>query len=281
MTTSSSTSPTNRAPEFTLQDFVRSLNDKPQWFDFFHNRAIGIGVNLGFDKTEAQELSLAALLHIYNHLDKYDPQKGEFRPWFDTCAKFKMIDEHNKYNHESDMMSDTMYSRAGSNDDEKKNRPVRVSDDPFARCGEQRTNEEESDARKLREFTDGFLQECINFVNSLSPTEKMIVYASEFGHTLMGTEGDRNYAEILALKTGSTVESIRKVASRRKQQAIRYAQDMGYDRQAFGSLLGYFTVRQPEKKDFADFDWSRMSDLQLLKLRRYLYGMAKADGIIE
>ena len=277
----SSNIPAKQAPGFTVQDFVRSMNDKPQWFDLFYNQAIGIGVNLGFDETESSELSLVALLHIYNNLGKYDPQKGEFKPWFDTCAKFKMIDEHNRYNHESDMLSDSMYSRSGSDGGEEKGKPVRVNDETSARCSEQRTNEEESDTRKLKEFTDGFLKECIDFVDSLSPVERMIVYASEFGHILVGTEGERNYAEILSEKTGSTVESIRKVASRRKQQAIKYAQDRGYDRQAYGSLLGYITVRQPEKKHFADFDWSRMSDVQLLKLRRYIYEKGLKDGAIS
>ena len=279
--TQSSSNQAKQTPGFNVRDFVRSMNDKPQWFDFFYNRAIGIGVNLGFDRAEARELSLAALLHIYGNLGKYDPQKGEFKPWFDTCAKLKIIDEHKKYNHQNDMMSDSMYSKSGSDGGEGKDKPVRVSDETSVRCGEQRTNEEEADSRKLREFTDGFLQECINFVDSLSPEEKMIVYASEFGHILEGTKGERNYAETLAATTGHTVESIRQVASRRKQQAIRYAQDRGYDRQAYGSLLGYITVRQPEEKNFADFDWSLMSDIQLLKLRRYLYGRALAEGIIS
>ena len=271
MTAPSSPGPVGHHPQFTADDFFRSLNDKPQWFDFFNDQAVGIGINLGFAKSEAEDLSVMALLHIYNNLNKYDPQVGEFKPWFNQCAKFKIIDEHRKYNHERDMMSE------GGTD----LKPSRVTGESPEQFAGQCTDEEESDARKLREFTDGLLQECINFVDSLSPEERMIVYASEFGHTLKGTEGERNYAEILAAKTGSTVESIRKVASRRKQQAIKYAQARGYDRQTFGSLLGYITVSQPEKTHFADFDWSRMSDLQLLRLRRYIYEKGLKDGVIS
>lgn len=258
-------------PEFTLEDFVHAMIDKPQYFEFFFDRARSIANNIGVRSEESQsELADIALADFYRQLDKFDFSKGKFSSWFDKCVGNKMRDELKK--------SRTCF---------RENDPHR---DKIEDHDKDLFFEDPGRSARKNEFARGMLEKFMEFIDTLSYEDMLILCASEFGKDVLGDYNPENlpkgkgYAEALAQRTGRTAATVRKIAKHLKERAINYVMKNGYSKEEFDTCLGFMTYyHRPIEQEIttATLDWAALSDVQRLKLRMYLYYKAVASGIIS
>lgn len=253
-------------PSVTYKDFVDSLTTRPKYFKFFLDKACGIAANIGIRyDDEKEDFALEAIAHLWRNLDKYDASKAEFSSFFSVCVGNKIREQIRSSN------SDKVFGL---------NKTLR---DDLDGCGGSLLYEEKDRARKNKEFTDKLMEEFKKFIDTLSPGDKMVFCASEFGRLAVGdTLSDKNYAELIAARTGRTAAAVRKSVQRLKKRAIDSASQSGLDYGAYRECIGFLTTTpQKEKLDYSVLDWNSLSDIQRLKLRMYLYEKSLEDGIIS
>lgn len=116
-------------------------------------------------------------------------------------------------------------------------------------------------ARKNKEFTDKLIIEFKKFIDALSPEKQMIFCESEFGRLAVGDNtSDKNYADLIAARTGRTAAAVRKIAERLKKRAIASVGQGGLDYGAYREHVGFLTTTPTEDKvDFSALDWNSLS----------------------
>lgn len=251
-------------PSVTYKDFVDSLTTRPQYFRFFLDKACGIAANIGIRyDDEKEDFALEAIVHLWRNLDKYDASKAEFSSFFNVCVGNKIREQIRSSN------SDKVFGL---------NKTLR---DDLEGCGGSLLYEEKDRARKNKEFTDKLIIEFRKFIDALSPGEQMMICGSEFGRLAVGDNtSDKNYADLIAARTGRTAAAVRKIAERLKKRAIASAGQSELDYGAYREYVEFLTTTPAEDKvDFSVLDWNSLSDVQRLKLRMYLYEKSLEDGL--
>ena len=236
------------------------MTTRPQYFKFFLDKACGIAANIGIRyDDEKEDFALEAIVHLWRNLDKYDASKAEFSSFFNVCVGNKIREQIRSSN------SDKVFGL---------NKTLR---DDLEGCGGSLLYEEKDRARKNKEFTDKLIIEFRKFIDALSPGEQMMIFGSEFGRLAVGDNtSDKNYADLIAARTGRTAAAVRKIAERLKKRAIASAGQSGLEYVEFLT-----TTPTEDKVDFSVLDWNSLSDVQRLKLRMCLYEKSLEDGIIS
>lgn len=251
-------------PKATYEDFVHSMTDRPWFFSFFFDLACRIAQKKGIkDDFQKEEFAIVAIEHLWSNLDKFDPSRAEFSSYFNICIGNKILDQIDTSKRDGVFGLD---------------KPLR---EDIENCGDSVSDEENDKLLKKKEFADKLVCEFKKFIDTLSPEKRLIFCASEFGKIAMGkTPSGRNYAEQIAVQTGRTAATIRKIVERLKKESIGYIQERGFDYDTYSTHIGFITTKPKEDKtDFSALDWCSLTGVQRLKLRMYLYGKAVSDGL--
>jgi len=188
-----------------------------------------------------------SLFELYKKLDKYDPDKGTFRTFFNRVVGNRISEIREELKPESLRSIDKSIKR-GSVEDTTEH-PISVSlderfdleDEDFVALTERR--------KHLEEGLDAFK----SYIDQLPYYERRMMYGA-LGKILDPAEYDdvkkKGYVDEIAALTGQTAEYIRLMVHRRKQEAIESVQRQGYND---GSIVsyGFLTRLSPTVEEFS------------------------------
>jgi len=190
-----------------------------------------------------------SLFDLYLKLDKFDPDKGTFRTFFNRIVGNSISEIREELKPESLRSIDKSIKRGSV--EEAAERPVSVSlderfdleDEDFVALTERR--------KHLEEGLDAFKA----YIDQLPYIERRMMYGA-LGKILEPAEYNdvkkKGYVDEITALTGQTAEYIRLMVHRRKQEAIESTQRQGYNR---NSIVSYgFLTRLPSPVVEFSFD---------------------------
>jgi len=75
---------------YTLIQKAKNLGDQDAWneiYNFYQKFIHSLLYNIGFPKSDIEDISQLAMLQLTKHIDKYDESRGRFRSWLSTMVK--------------------------------------------------------------------------------------------------------------------------------------------------------------------------------------------------
>ena len=237
---------------FTLEHLnAAMLSGKEKMLVYYIDAAIGIYCNLrgrsvgprparmseySGDYGDAYYISFNAVYEVWLRIgSSFDPCKGDFRNYFNTAVRNKIIDIR-KSGGRTDRLSQTAEEKSK---DDAYDKLSRVDADGYrSEPGSEPDNVDPEKDEKIRQFMSDELDALIKYLDGLPEKERTVFLASDFGRAFSSSPDNsgRDYAEALAEKYHTSAGFIRKLASQEKKKALEAVQKQGFNKQAFTSI---------------------------------------------
>lgn len=274
------TIPDDELKPFTFDHFARAMQKLTNDFlDVYIEYAISIyckmlgttvprpedRLHFTTEYSEAYSTALEAVYIAATKVDKYDPEKGSAFKSYLYKALHDAICDILKTNGKSDFFDKTSKvtkpsKKSSSTGDVEQDEPEthsRVDIDSFRGRMDDEDETEPNDViekRNLRRqnHINGAFDALREYIDSLPQKDREAVYYSANGRVLRPDYDDlgRNYSKFLAKKYNTTAGYIRNIAKTRMDEAVKYAQDKGYNANSMHREMMELIINKPSEEKF-------------------------------